>query len=134
MVVSTADKMINGFGLETALETFPVKVEALEKKDESEVLEFLAARPTHTVFMAGFIRDNGLVSHLNRGTFYGCRDSQGRLEGVALIGHFTLVEARSQAALAAFARITQDCPSAHMILGEQQKVETFWRYFAEAGR
>jgi predicted GNAT family acetyltransferase len=126
--------MITGFGLDTSLETFPVKVEALEKKDESEVLAFLSARPTHTVFMAGFIRDNGLVSHLNRGTFYGCRDSQGRLEGAALIGHFTLVETRSEAALAAFAKLTQDCPSAHLILGEQQKVEIFWRYFAEAGR
>ena len=134
MILSSAEKMITGFGVETSLATLPVKVEALEKKDEGEVLAFLAARPTHTVFMAGFIRDNGLVSHLNRGTFYGCRDSQGRLEGAALIGHFTLVETRNDAALAAFAKLTQDCPSAHVILGEQKKVETFWRYFAEAGR
>lgn len=126
--------MITGLALQRSLETSPVKVEALETKDESEVLAFLAERPTHTVFMSGFIRDNGLVSHLNRGTFYGCRDFEGRLEGVALIGHSTLIETRSEAALAAFARIAQDCPSAHMILGEQNKVETFWRYFGEAGR
>src|SRR5205085_355531 len=44
---------------------------------ESEVLSFLAVRPVHTVVMAGFIRDNGLASPLNRGTFYGCRDEEG---------------------------------------------------------
>jgi ribosomal protein S18 acetylase RimI-like enzyme len=134
MYVSAVEKAMTGIGFEAPVATFPVKVEALERKHESEVLDFLAARPTHTVFMAGFIRDNGLVSHLNRGTFYACRDLQGRLEGVALIGHSTLVETRSEAALAAFARLTQDCPSAHMILGEQHKVETFWRYFAQTGR
>src|SRR5438132_10454283 len=108
-------------------------VQPLESEHQSEVLAFLAARPIHTVFMAGFIRDNGVVSELNRGTFYGCRDRRGRLEGVALIGHFTFVEARSEAALASFAELAQDCPSAHMILGEQAKVEAFWEHFSRAG-
>jgi hypothetical protein len=35
---------------------------------EAEVLDFLSERPLHTVAMTGFIRDNGLVSELNRGT------------------------------------------------------------------
>jgi GNAT superfamily N-acetyltransferase len=134
MAFLAVERKMTQIGLAAPIATFPVKVEALERKHESEVLAFLAERPTHTVFMAGFIRDNGLVSHLNRGTFYACRDLEGRLEGVALIGHFTLIETRSEAALAAFARLTQDCPSAHMILGEQDKVETFWRYFAQTGR
>lgn len=134
MVYSAVGKQMTRIALEAPAAHLPVRVEALDKKHENEVLAFLAARPTHTVFMAGFIRDNGLVSHLNRGTFYACRDSKGSLEGVALIGHFTLVETRSEAALAAFARLTQECPSAHMILGEQDSVETFWRYFAQAGR
>jgi predicted GNAT family acetyltransferase len=108
-------------------------VRPLESEHEAEVLAFLAARPIHTVFMAGFIRDNGIVSKLNRGTFYGCRDRRGRLEGVALIGHFTFVEARSEAALESFAGLAQDCPSAHMILGEQGTVEAFWDYFSQAG-
>jgi ribosomal protein S18 acetylase RimI-like enzyme len=108
-------------------------VQALSNKHEGEVLAFLAARPIHTVFMAGFIRDNGIVSELNRGTFYGCRDGRGRLEGVALIGHFTFIEARSEAALKSFAGLAQDCPSAHMILGEQGRVEEFWDYFSQAG-
>src|SRR3989442_7938115 len=109
-------------------------VQALSREHETEVLAFLATRPVQTVFIAGFIRDNGLESQLNRGNFYGCRDQQGRLEGVALIGHFTFVEARSEVALAAFARLAQDFPSAHMILGEQENVEAFWSYFAQAGR
>jgi len=121
-----------------AFETLPaagrsMRVQTLGAENEVEVLAFLAARPVHTVFISGFIHDNGLESHLNRGTFFGCRDWQGQLEGVALIGHFTLVEARTQAALAAFARLAQDCPSAHMILGEQDKVAAFWSYFAQAG-
>lgn len=109
-------------------------VHTLGNEQEAEVLAFLAARPVHTVFMAGFIRDNGLVSDFNRGTFYGCRDWQGRLEGVALIGHFTLMEARSEAAIESFARLGQDCPSAHMILGEGDKIQSFWNHFAQAGR
>lgn len=111
-----------------------LKVQTLRAEDEVEVLAFLAARPVHTVFISGFVHDNGLESTLNRGTFFGCRDEQGKLEGVALIGHITLVEARTQAAIAAFARLAQDCPFAHMILGEQEKVTAFWNYFAQAGR
>ena len=80
----------------------------LAAAEEAEVLSFLAARPVHTVTMASFIRDNGLVSPLNRGAFYGCRDAEGRLVGVALVGHATLVETESDAALAAFAHRLPD--------------------------
>ena len=77
----------------------------LDGEHYDEVLGFLAERPLYTVMMTGLIRDHGLVSPLNRGSFFGCRDSQGRLKGVALIGHATLIEARTDAALAAFARV-----------------------------
>jgi predicted GNAT family acetyltransferase len=133
MSVQAVEKAIVGIGFEAREANSSVKVQPLSNKHEAEVLAFLAARPIHTVFMAGFIRDNGIVSELNRGAFYGCRDGQGRLEGVALIGHFTFVEARSEAALASFAELAQDCPSAHMILGEQGRVEAFWDYFSQAG-
>lgn len=109
-------------------------VHTLGAENEAEVLAFLAERPIHTVFMSGFIHDNGLVSELNRGTFYGCRNWLGRLEGVALIGHFTLMETRSEAAIASFAQLGQACPSAHMILGEEDKIQSFWSHFAQAGR
>ena len=108
-------------------------IQALGAEHQAEVLAFLAARPVHTVFMAGFIRDNGLVSDFNRGTFYGCRDRKGRLQGVALIGHATLVEA-GEGALAAFAQLAQYCPAAYMILGEREKVERFWSYYARSGQ
>ena len=106
----------------------------LGEEDRLEVLAFLAERPLHTVVMAGFIRDNGLVSPLNRGTFYGCRNSEGRLEGVALIGHATLVDARTRRASREFALIAQCCTRAHVIMGELEKVEEFWNYYADEGQ
>jgi ribosomal protein S18 acetylase RimI-like enzyme len=47
-----------------------------------------------------------------------------------LIGHATLFETRTEAAIQAFARFAQNCPHAHMILGEQEKVERFWEYYS----
>ncbi len=72
----------------------------LTNADRAEVLEFLSQRPMHNVILIGMVMDNGLVSPLNRGTFYGCRNRDGELEGVALIGHATLMETRSRCALA----------------------------------
>jgi predicted GNAT family acetyltransferase len=110
--------------------TKPASVTKLDSEHRQEVLDFLAERPLHTVIMASFVRDNGLVSPLNRGTFYACRDEEGRLEGVALIGHATMVEARTEEALAAFARLARESQSGHVILGEREKVERFWDYYA----
>jgi GNAT superfamily N-acetyltransferase len=108
-----------------------LSVRALTSTDEAEVLDFLAARPIHTVFLSGFIRDNGIESGFNRGRFWGCRDRAGLLIGVALIGHHTFVESHSETALAAFACVARDSRSTYMILGEQQKLESFWRHFAD---
>src|SRR5215213_1608908 len=116
------------------MEDGSLAVTPLADSHRDEVLAFLNQRPTHTFMMGGFIRDNGLESPLNRGTFYACRDRSGRLEGVALIGHATLVETRSEAALAAFARLAQGCPRAHLMMGEQEKIERFWRYYASVGQ
>jgi predicted GNAT family acetyltransferase len=109
-------------------------VSRLEQQHEAEALAFLEERPTHTFGMVGFIRANGLVSTHNRGTFYGCRDERGQLEGVALIGHYILFETRSDSAIEMFARLAQECTVAHMVLGEQDKVETFWRCYAGGGQ
>lgn len=106
----------------------------LTEDDRNEVLAFLAERPVHTVCLAGFIRDNGLVSPFNRGTFYGCRNSEGRLEGVALIGHATLIEARSQRAMQEFGILAQGFLRTHIVLGEKDKIEQFWNYYADAGQ
>jgi ribosomal protein S18 acetylase RimI-like enzyme len=111
-----------------------IAVDLLVNGDEAEVLEFLAQRPIHTVTMMSLIEDNGLVSPLNRGTFYGCRDLRGRLEGVALVGHATLMETISDRALAALAQVAQECANTHMIMGEKERVADFWGHYAAAGR
>lgn len=103
-------------------------------EDEAEVQAFLATRPVHTVNLRGFIRDNGLCSPLNRGKFYGYHNREGELEGVALIGHATLIEAHTDRALEALAAKAQECTRAHMIMGEQERIEGFWSYYAEDGQ
>jgi ribosomal protein S18 acetylase RimI-like enzyme len=109
-------------------------VAPLDDTQTEEVLAFLSERPACTFIMASLIRDNGLESPLNRGTFYGCRGAAGRLEGVTLIGENTLLEARSCAALEAFARRTQGTPDVHMVIGEQAQVRGFWRHYAGQGQ
>lgn len=111
-----------------------ISVDRLANHDEREALEFLAQRPIHTVAMMGLIHDNGIVSPLNRGAFYGCRDLNGRLEGVALVGHATLIETVSDRALAALAQVAQQCATTHMIMGEKERVADFWAHYAAAGR
>ena len=98
--------------------------------DQKEALDFLAGRSIPTAFMTTLIRDNGLKSPLNRGTFYGCRDGAGRLEGVALVGHATMFEARTEGALRAFAELAKDDPRACVLLGEQEEAARFVNYYA----
>jgi predicted GNAT family acetyltransferase len=116
------------------LDKSDVTVAALTAGTEKEVIQFLSQRPLHTVAMLSLIRDNGLVSPLNRGTFYGCRDANGYLEGVALIGHATLLETVSSRALRALAEVARDCPNTHMIMGEQDRINELWSYCANAGQ
>ena len=112
----------------------PLTVQSLALGHEDEVLAFLAQRPIHTVIMAGLISDNGLVSPLNRGNFYGCRDAKGHLKGVALIGHVTMVETESDKALELFAQLARKYEQAHVIVGEQNKVERFWEFYGPTGQ
>ena len=111
-----------------------VRVERLTDNDAAEVLQFLAQRPIHTVAMMSMIHDNGIVSAFNRGTFFGCRDLNGQLEGVALVGHATLMETVSNRALAALAQVARECPNTHMIMGEKERVADFWNHYTETGR
>ena len=118
----------------TALPMFtlaPARSRTRELRDiyKQEVLNFLKLRPVHTVAMASMINDNGLESSLNRGKFYGYRNAEGTLEGVALIGHTTLVEARSEDALKALAYEARasEVPL-HIIMSEGSGAEGFWNY------
>lgn len=107
----------------------PCVIGELDSSNQSEVLEFLSARKIHTVFMSSLIHDNGLLSPHNRGSFYSCRDGYGKLEGVALLGHATLIETRSENALSQFARLARNCLNAHLIRGEQETIRNFWKHY-----
>lgn len=111
----------------------PSNITELDRSDEAEVVEFLSARPLHTVFMMGLIRDNGMLSPQNRGSFYGSRNYSGQLEAVALIGHATMVEAHTENSLISFARVARNCRGAHLIRGEQESIKVFWTYYAGHG-
>lgn len=100
----------------------------LTDADTQEVLAFLAVRPVHTVVMTSFIYDNGIESELNRGKYYGHRDANGELDGVALIGHSTLVEARTEVALRSLANQakTSETPI-HLVMSSGDAATTFWQ-------
>jgi predicted GNAT family acetyltransferase len=106
----------------------------LDNTTKAEVLAFLNQRPECTFMMSGLILDNGLESPLNRGTFYGCRDAVGRLHGVTLIGEITMLEATSEAALAALAGVMRNAACIYMIIGEQRQVSSFWSYCADVSK
>ena len=133
----SVDQMMHTVMEETAYLPQPdviLSVNELLETETNEVLAFLSERPIHTVCMTGFIRDNGLVSEHNRGTFYGCRNSEGRLEGVALIGHATLIETRTRGAIRELALVAQIHSNTHMIMGEMERVEEFWNHYADEGQ
>ena len=108
------------------------RVRELKAEDTKEVQAFLEVRPVHTVVMTSWINDNGIVSELNRGKFYGYRNISGTLEGVALIGHSTLVEARSEKALKALAITarTSETPI-HLIMSSGTAAESFWQHMTD---
>src|SRR5215218_4821518 len=107
------------------------RISRLTNENKSELLSFLSLRPVHTVVMKSFIIDNGVESQLNRGTFYGHRNADGDLDGVALIGHSTLVEARSDKAMQALAITAQHSATPiNLIMSDGEAAESFWNYFS----
>lgn len=108
----------------------PAGIETLDNSSADEVADFLRARPLHTAYISGLIKDNGLVSERNRGTFYGYRNANGNLEGVALIGHAVLMEAGTDNALHGFAELAQSCSDTHIIMCEEERLSKFWKYYA----
>jgi predicted GNAT family acetyltransferase len=108
----------------------PLVTTRLTNENAPHVLSFLAERSLHNVVMAGLIRDNGIESNFNRGTFYGCHNGAGILLGVALIGHAIFMDARCDEALRRFAKLAHAFPRAHMLMGEKELIERFWRFYA----
>jgi uncharacterized protein len=105
-------------------------IHPLDDRHKEEVLSFLSIRPLNTFIMSSWIRDNGMAHSFNRGSFYGYRSAVRRLEGVALVGHITLFETESDIALAAFARRTKNCPSAHAVVGRAERIDRFLGYYS----
>ncbi|MGH9947812.1 MAG: GNAT family N-acetyltransferase [Pyrinomonadaceae bacterium] len=105
------------------------RVKLLSSNETAEVQAFLAIRPVHTVVMSSFINDNGIESDLNRGKFYGYRNSNGTLEGVALIGHSTLVETRSDKAIRALAAAAANAETPiHLVMSSGNDADKFWQH------
>jgi len=109
-----------------SLQVVPVAAES-----EEEILSAISAPTLTNVIMAGFIRDNGLAGPQNRGRFYVCRNDRNELEGVALIGHTILFEAFNEGAVEGFAAIARRAPATHLLMGEHNQVQRFWRYYAD---
>lgn len=111
------------------------RVSELKTENRKEAIAFLAIRPVHTVVMTSFINDNGMESDLNRGKFYGYRNAEGTLEGMALIGHTTLVEARTEEALKALAFTARSSKTPiHLIMSDGTAAESFWNYYTDGIR
>ena len=111
------------------------RVSHLTEDDRNEILRFLDHRPVHTVAMTSFILDNGVESELSRGEFYGFRSIEGRLEGVALIGHTTLVEARTHEALMALAITAKSSKTPiHLIMSSDNDANSFWNHLTDFGK
>ncbi len=108
----------------------PKQVRILTEADRQEVLAFLKIEPVQTVMMTSFIQDNGMENTANRGFFYGFRNLRGTLEGVALIGHTTLIEARSANSLKAFAfAARKSATPIHFMMSDGSAIESFWRHY-----
>ncbi len=130
---SDVNRDVSHFPQEPVKSVAPLKLAALTDREESEILRFLSRRPIHTVCMASYIQDHGVVSPLNRGIFYGCRNAAGVLKGVALIGHATLVETQSNLALKVFAELNHQHRTSHLIRGEHGLITRFWEHYARLG-
>jgi len=84
--------------------------------------------------MAGWLLERGIESPEHRGTFYGCWNAMGILEGVALIGRDTMFEARSDAALYAFAELARRNESLRLLFAEASALERFWQTYRREGQ
>lgn len=110
-----------------------LEVRRLTGADEPRVLDFLRREPFLNFQMIGLIREHGLESRRNRGTFYGCTRG-GRLAGVALLGEWVSA-AGARETLPLFARVARTFHAAHMRMALLTSVEAglFDRAFSARG-
>lgn len=114
------------------LNVMPVRetIFQLTEDDLAEAFDFLTAPHIHSVIMHGFLGDNGFSVKLNRGGFHGYRNSAGDLEGLALIGHSTLFDVRSDAAMDAFAKLARrSVTPINMIMSADDQADRFFETY-----
>ena len=100
----------------------------LANSETEAVLEFLPKKPAHCAYLTGLIHEHGLVSPLNRGTFYASKDFLGELRGVALVGHATIIEPTNKESLRDLAEAARNCDSKHLVMCEERWAEQFWNH------
>ncbi len=109
------------------------EVRELDEKDRAQILALLSEDPLRGVLLRGMIEDHGICHPALRGHLYGYYE-EGRLAGVALLGHHLLIYGED-VALPYFAEAAAEAQAkAHMILGSQAQVEAFWKYLSPYGR
>jgi ribosomal protein S18 acetylase RimI-like enzyme len=101
---------------------------------KTEVLGFLARRPLHTAVLTGLLLENDGGSNSRHGNFYGYRGESGKLDGVALLGRATIFEARTEAALSAFASFARKLPAFRLALAENEPLQMFWDAYRLPGQ
>jgi len=119
-----------GFGTETRGR---LEVRRLTSADEPRALEFLRREPVLNFQMIGLIREHGVESRNNRGTFYGCTEA-GRLVAVALLGEWVSA-AGGREALPLFARVARKfhAPKVRVALLSHAGAGVFERVFSGRG-
>lgn len=106
------------------------RIKKLTNKSLSEVSNFLANRPLQTFGLTSFISRNGLESPENKGDFYGFLNQKRQIEGIALLGHFSIFETDSLDVLKEIAVFSEKQNNLHLILGEKDKISAFWKFRA----
>ena len=80
-------------------------VRPLTNGEEAGARELLCGEPVRNVMLNSLLSEHGLDGKRNRGRFYGCF-REGRLSGVALLGHFAMFSCGEEEARA-FARVAR---------------------------
>lgn len=108
-----------------------LNIQTLAVEDEGETVTYLARRPVRAAYLLGLIHDNGLAGPENRGAFYACRDGEGNMTGVALMGHAIQVEADDERAVGVFADFARELPVPRLIRGRRGDVGAFWQQYSD---
>lgn len=101
---------------------------ALTSDETEDVLQFLRKKPAHCAYLTSLIHEHGLISPLNRGTFYGSKNFLGELRGVALVGHATIIEPTNKESLKDLAEAASHSNSKHLVMCEERWAEEFWKH------